>query len=198
EDYEIFDIVSDLEAAEGKGTTFYSWLDVSPTASSADIGRAYRKKSLELHPDKNPGVKGIHDRFSRLGVISGILRNAESRERYDFFYKNGVPKWRGTGYYYARYRPGLVSVSVFLVLLSSVLQYIVQAMTYRGEVTKVRKLIAQARTIAWGPKQNPIEGPRKVRVPIGEGEGSRSVEVLVHGDDVFLVRSLVSRDDPSG
>ena len=26
---------------------------------------------------------------------------------YDFFYKNGVPKWRGTGYYYARFRPGL-------------------------------------------------------------------------------------------
>lgn len=27
---------------------------------------------------------------------------------YDFFYKNGVPKWRGTGYYYSRFRPGLV------------------------------------------------------------------------------------------
>ncbi len=27
--------------------------------------------------------------------------------RYDFFYKNGVPIWRGTGYYYSRFRPGL-------------------------------------------------------------------------------------------
>ena len=27
--------------------------------------------------------------------------------RYDFFYKNGVPKWRGTGYYYSRFRPGI-------------------------------------------------------------------------------------------
>lgn len=26
---------------------------------------------------------------------------------YDFFYKNGVPRWRGTGYYYSRFRPGL-------------------------------------------------------------------------------------------
>ncbi|KZO94800.1 DnaJ-domain-containing protein [Calocera viscosa TUFC12733] len=189
EDYEIFDIVSGLEAAEGKGTTFYSWLDVAPTASSADIGRAYRRKSLELHPDKNPGVKGIHDRFARLSVVSQILRNTESRERYDFFYKNGVPKWRGTGYYYSRYRPGLVSVSIFLVLLSSALQYLVQGMTYRKEVRQVRRLIAQARTIAWGPKQTPLEGPRKVRVPTGEGEGSRSVEVLVHGDDVFLLGS---------
>lgn len=28
-------------------------------------------------------------------------------DRYDFFYKNGVPRWRGTGYYYSRFRPGL-------------------------------------------------------------------------------------------
>jgi hypothetical protein len=65
EDHEIFDLVSAVEAAEGlfpyiptkrcnvdhisgKGTTFYSWLEVSPTASMAEIGRAYRKKSMLL------------------------------------------------------------------------------------------------------------------------------------------------------
>lgn len=32
----------------GKGTTFYSWLDVSPSASSKEIARAYRKKSIVL------------------------------------------------------------------------------------------------------------------------------------------------------
>jgi curved DNA-binding protein CbpA len=66
--------------------------------------------TLELDqnsPDKNPGVKAIHERFARLGVVSSILRKKESRQRYDFFYKNGVPKWRGTGYYYSRFRPGL-------------------------------------------------------------------------------------------
>ena len=38
----------DYECYIGKGTTFYSWLNVSPTASTADIGRAYRKKSVQL------------------------------------------------------------------------------------------------------------------------------------------------------
>ena len=37
----------------------------------------------------------VHDRFARLGVIAQILRDPVQRERYDFFYKNGVPKWRG-------------------------------------------------------------------------------------------------------
>lgn len=132
-------------------------------------------------------MKGIHDRFSRLGVIAKMLRDAEGRERYDFFYKNGVPKWRGTGYYYSRYRPGLISVSVFLVLLTSGVQYLVQSMTYRSEVAHVRVLIDRARSIAWGPKQTPLEGPRKVKVPVGDGDGGRMVDILVHGNDVFLV-----------
>ena len=33
-------------------------------------------------PDKNPGVKNAHDRFARLGVVSKILRDSESRKRY--------------------------------------------------------------------------------------------------------------------
>lgn len=35
----------------GKGTTFYSWLDVSPTATLAEVNKAYRKKSMQLQSD---------------------------------------------------------------------------------------------------------------------------------------------------
>jgi DnaJ family protein C protein 1 len=67
----------------------------------AEIGRAYRKKSMllqcaslfpfasnsqDIHslncsPDKNPGVKGVQERFARLGVVASILRSQEGRER---------------------------------------------------------------------------------------------------------------------
>jgi hypothetical protein len=68
----------------------------------AEIGRAYRKKSMFLQcgsqflrfrfmfllpsimncsPDKNPGVKGVEERFARLGVIASVLRSEEGRER---------------------------------------------------------------------------------------------------------------------
>ncbi|KAA1466440.1 DnaJ-domain-containing protein [Dentipellis sp. KUC8613] len=167
EDHEIFDLVSALEASEGKGTSFYSFLNVSPSASTADIARAYRKKSMQLHPDKNPGVKGIHERFARLGVISTILRNSEGRKRYDFFYKNGVPRWRGTGYYYARFRPGLGSVLTFLVLLSSGLQYLVQRMNYTRDLKRIEHIIREAKLSAWGQKMVPSESRRKVRVNLG-------------------------------
>ncbi|CAG8559263.1 6544_t:CDS:2, partial [Scutellospora calospora] len=105
-DHEIFDIVDRLTSFEGDNATFYSLLGVEPTATEKDIGTAYRKLSLALHPDKNPGEHG-KEMFILLGSITKILRNPEYRERYNFFLKNGIPKWRGTGWYYNRYRPGL-------------------------------------------------------------------------------------------
>ncbi|KAI5124917.1 hypothetical protein M0805_007345 [Coniferiporia weirii] len=196
EDHEIFDLVSALEASEGKGTTFYSWLDVAPTASSQEIARAYRKKTVIMHPDKNPGVKGAHEKFARLGVISQILRNKESRERYDFFYKNGVPRWRGTGYYYSRYRPGLGSVLVFLIALSTGVHYVIQGMNYKSDLARINRFVSEARLAAWGAKMVPLEGKRKVRVNVGgrayvDEDGNvvsgRHIDMVVEGDDVFIL-----------
>jgi len=194
EDHEIFDLVTELEAAEGKGTTFYSWLDVPSTALTNDIAKAYRKKSMQLHPDKNPNVKGVHERFARLGVISTILRDKESRKRYDFFYKNGVPKWRGTGYYYSRFRPGLGSVLVFLIILTSILQYLAQRINYKRDLERIERIVSKAKAAAWGPKMIPINGKRKVRVGLGEARdevGTKWLDMVVEDSQVFL-------RDPSG
>jgi len=194
EDHEIFDLVTELEAAEGKGTTFYSWLDVPSTASTNDIAKAYRKKSMLLHPDKNPNVKGVHERFARLGVISTILRGKESRKRYDFFYKNGVPKWRGTGYYYSRFRPGLGFVFVFLIILTSGLQYLVQRINYKRDLERIERIVSKAKAAAWGPKMIPINGKRKVRVGLGDArdaDGTKWLDMVVQDSQVFLL-------DPSG
>jgi DnaJ-class molecular chaperone len=40
--------VSALETAEGKGTTFYSFLNTTKAATDKEINKAYRKRSLEL------------------------------------------------------------------------------------------------------------------------------------------------------
>ncbi|KAF5344069.1 hypothetical protein D9758_008865 [Tetrapyrgos nigripes] len=200
EDHEIFDLVSAVEASEGKGTTFYGWLDVPSTASTAEISRAYRKMSMQMHPDKNPGNKKMAERFARLGVVAAILRSPEGRKRYDFFYKNGVPKWRGTGYYYSRFRPGLGSVAIFLVILTSALQYVVQRMNYKNDLERVERVVREARLAAWGAKMVPIEGQRKVKVNLGgqrrlddDGNivGAKVIDMVVSGDAVYIL-------DPSG
>jgi len=146
---------------------------------------------MTLHPDKNPGVKGIQERFARLGVVAAILRDDEGRKRYDFFFKNGVPRWRGTGYYYSRYRPGLGSVLVFLTILSSVLQLVVQKMNYKKDLDRINRFVTKARIAAWGPKMIPQPGSKKVRVSLEtsgpEQDGGRSVEMLVDEHHVYLL-----------
>ncbi|KAI0732954.1 DnaJ-domain-containing protein [Fomitopsis betulina] len=197
EDHEIFDLVSEVESSEGKGTTFYSWLGVPSTASTSEIAKAYRRLSVQLHPDKNPGVKKAHERFATLGVVANILRNKEKREHYDFFYKNGVPKWRGTGYYYARFRPGLGAVLVFLAMLSSGLQYLVQSLNYKRDLGRIESIVSQARTAAWGAKLVPTsEGQRKVKVNLGgppradedgNAMGGKMADMVVEGNDVYFL-----------
>ncbi|KAI9493602.1 DnaJ domain-containing protein [Zychaea mexicana] len=144
-DFEIFDLVDELEQSEGKDVNFYSWLNVQPSASSTDINRAYRKLSLKLHPDKNKKDAQAKERFARLGKIVGILRDGAKRERYDHFYKNGVPRWRGTGYYYSRFRPGLGFVVVFLIGLSGAMQYIVGWVNYYLEKKRIVGFVQDAR-----------------------------------------------------
>ncbi|KAG4304909.1 hypothetical protein PORY_001584 [Pneumocystis oryctolagi] len=148
-DYEIFDIVSALESTEGKGTTFYSFLDLKkgPNSKIDEINKAYRQKALELHPDKIKDKKSYkisQERFSRLKLITDILKNDESKKRYDFFYKNGFPKWKGNGYYYSRYRPSLIFVLLILIMISSTLQYIIARLNATRRRNRVKYYILSA------------------------------------------------------
>ncbi|KAI9259044.1 DnaJ domain-containing protein [Sporodiniella umbellata] len=144
-DFEIFDVVDALEKAEGKEMNFYSWLGVKPSASQSEISKAYRQRSLQWHPDKNGDDAQARERFARLGVIVSILRDGAKRERYNFFYKHGVPRWRGTGYLYSRFRPGLGSVMVMLAVLGSGMQYVAGQVNYRQQQRRIRLFLQDAR-----------------------------------------------------
>ncbi|CAG8565363.1 15446_t:CDS:2 [Dentiscutata heterogama] len=193
-DHEIFDLVDQITGLEGEDTTFYSLLGVEPTATEKEIGRAYRKLSLIHHPDKNPDERS-QLLFTLLGSITTILRNSETRDRYNFFLKNGVPKWRGTGYYYNRYRPGLTGVIVGLVILSSILHYIVMWVNFYQEKKRIRYFIQEAREIAWG-KRMKKQNTRK-RVYVNEKPfivDSDNVMFLTdEGDEFVLSEDEVSK-----
>jgi DnaJ homolog subfamily C member 1 len=48
-----------------------------------------------------------------------------------------VPRWRGTGYYYARYRPSIVEVVLFLVALSTAVHYLILRLNHRRDVARI-------------------------------------------------------------
>ncbi|KAI9885887.1 MAG: hypothetical protein M1823_002312 [Watsoniomyces obsoletus] len=95
-------------------------------------------------------VKTANERFARLGVVTNILRGP-GRERYDHFLKNGFPKWRGTGYYYARYRPGLGAVLLGLFVVGGgAAHYVALYLGWKRQREFVGRYIRHARRAAWG------------------------------------------------
>jgi len=61
----------------------YKLLGVEPTASMPEIKKAYRKKALTCHPDKNPDNPRAAELFQELSRVLEILTDANSRAAYD-------------------------------------------------------------------------------------------------------------------
>ena len=62
---------------------FYEILGISKNASEAEIKKAYRKKALEFHPDKNPGNAEAEENFKKAAEAYEILSDAQKRAKYD-------------------------------------------------------------------------------------------------------------------
>jgi DnaJ-class molecular chaperone len=64
-------------------TNPYEVLGVAPTASSADIRKAYRNLAKALHPDLNPGDKAAEEKFKEITGAYDLLSDAGKRKRFD-------------------------------------------------------------------------------------------------------------------
>lgn len=74
--------------------THYTVLEISETATSSEIKKAYRVLASEYHPDKVPDhlsklKKDATDRFLRIKLAYDILSHEASRRRYDSMLRGG-------------------------------------------------------------------------------------------------------------
>ncbi|MFA7450026.1 MAG: DnaJ domain-containing protein, partial [Bacteroidales bacterium] len=69
---------------------YYEVLGVDKSASADEIKKAYRKKALQYHPDKNPGDKAAEDKFKEAAEAYDVLSDATKKSRYDQFGHAGV------------------------------------------------------------------------------------------------------------
>jgi molecular chaperone DnaJ len=76
---------------------FYEVLEVSKSASLDDIKKAYRKKAVQFHPDKNPGNKEAEEKFKEATEAYSVLSDAENRARYDRFGHAAFTQGGGAG-----------------------------------------------------------------------------------------------------
>lgn len=76
---------------------YYEVLGVSKNASADEIKKAYRKKAIEFHPDKNPGDKAAEEKFKEAAEAYEVLSDPNKKSRYDQYGHAGVGGASGFG-----------------------------------------------------------------------------------------------------
>ncbi len=73
---------------------YYEILGITKNASAAEIKKAYRKKAVQYHPDKNPGDAEAEANFKKAAEAYEVLSDPDKKARYDQF---GHAAFEGNG-----------------------------------------------------------------------------------------------------
>jgi molecular chaperone DnaJ len=69
---------------------YYELLGVNRDVEPGALKKAYRLKALELHPDRNPDDPQAEERFKAVSEAYNVLSDAEKRQIYDRYGKEGL------------------------------------------------------------------------------------------------------------
>lgn len=69
---------------------YYEVLGVDKTATADEIKKAYKKKAIQYHPDRNPDNKEAEEKFKEAAEAYGVLSDPDKRSKYDQFGFDGL------------------------------------------------------------------------------------------------------------
>ncbi|XP_031560501.1 dnaJ homolog subfamily C member 1-like, partial [Actinia tenebrosa] len=166
-DLELFDIVEEYK------DNFYTLLGVEPTVKTSDIRKAYRRLSLQLHPDKNK-EPDAEFKFRRLVAVAEVLKDEDKRKRYDAILRDGLPDWRQPVFYYRRVRKmGFIEFFILLFFILTIGHFIVIWSIYLEKKFEMEELISSK-------KKRDDKKKRKAKVDITDDDITELADILVH------------------
>ena len=77
-------------------SNYYELLEISKTASTEEIQKAYKKMALKWHPDRNPNNREkSEEMFKKIGEAYEVLNDDNKRSIYDRFGEEGLKNGAG-------------------------------------------------------------------------------------------------------
>lgn len=77
---------------------YYEVLGVSKDIDGKELKKAYRKKAMKYHPDRNPGDASAEEKFKELSEAYEVLSDGDKRAAYDRYGHSAVDGSQGGGF----------------------------------------------------------------------------------------------------
>ncbi|QEU58791.1 Erj5 [Kluyveromyces lactis] len=195
DEIEIFQLQQELHTKYGSDMDFYQFLKLPKLkqSTSVEITKNFKKLAKKYHPDKNPKYRKLYE---RINLITKLLTDEGHRKTYDYYLKNGFPKYdyKKGGFFFNRVAPSVWFTFFFLYVLAGVIHLVLLKLHNNANKKRIENFVAKVR------EQDTTNSLGESKLVFKESEDSEGKQLLVRFGEVFVIQpdeSLVkiSTDD---